>query len=115
MFVYVYLVPTTTPAWPFRPLPPTPAHCSQSITPATRLDLAVTLLCGEPCKAGFEGSTAGVVVCECGVNAEGVADSEGVSNEDRDGAVKGCEEGDEVRLDLGKDDRGSSKGCFRDP
>ena len=38
---------------------------------------------------------------------------EGVSNEDRDGAVKGCEEGDEARLDLSKDGRGSSKGCFR--
>ena len=89
---------------------------------ATRLDLAVTPFFGEPCETGFEGSTAGMVVCECGVDAEGVADSEGfevgfegVTNEDRGGALRGCEEGEEVRLDLSEGGRGGSKGCFRDP
>ena len=41
------------------------------------LDLALSPFLGEPCKSRFEGLTAGVVVHECGVDAEGVAYLEG--------------------------------------
>lgn len=44
---------------------------------AARLNFAVTPFFGEPCETGFEGSTAGVVVHECGVDAEGMAYVEG--------------------------------------
>ena len=43
---------------------------------AACLDLAVTPFLGEPSESGFEWTTAGVVVDECGVDAERVADPE---------------------------------------
>jgi len=82
---------------------------------AACLDLAVTPFLGEPSEPGFEWSTAGVVVYECGVDAEGVADSEslevgfeGVTDEDRGGATLRCKDGDELGLDLSE--RGLGRG-----
>ena len=75
---------------------------------ATRLDLALAPFLGEPCRSGFEWWTAGVVD-ECGVDAEGMADAEGfevgfkgVTDEDGNGAGLGCENGEELGLDMGE-------------
>lgn len=68
---------------------------------ATRLNHAVTPLFGESCEAGFEGSSAGIVIRECGVDAEGVANPEcfqvgfeGVTDEGGSGASRGSGLGD---------------------
>ena len=60
----------------------------------------MTPLFGEPGQSGFEWSAAGVVIYECGVNAEGVADPEGlevgfegVANEGRGGTLPRREDG----------------------
>jgi hypothetical protein len=64
-------------------------------------------------------STVGVVVHECGVDAEGVADPErfqvgfdGVTDEDGSGAGVACEDGSEVGLDPGEGRRGHGERCL---
>lgn len=88
-------------------------------TLAPCLDFAVTPLLGEPCESGLEWSTAGVVIYQCGVDAEGVADPEGfeigfegVTDEDGRGTALRCEDGEELGLDLGEGGRGLREGCF---
>ena len=63
---------------------------------AACLDLAVTPFLGEPCESGFGWPTAGMVVDECGVDTERVADPErlevrfeGVTDENGSGAALG--------------------------
>lgn len=88
---------------------------------AARLDLAVTPFFGEPCEAGFEWSTTGMVVHECCIDAEWVADAEsfevgfeGVANEDGGWAIWGCEEGKDLGLDFGEGSFGCGEGCLGD-
>ena len=64
---------------------------------AAYLDLAVTPFLGEPRETGFEWPTAGVMVDECGVDAERVANPErlevqfeGVTDENGSEAVLGA-------------------------
>ena len=88
---------------------------------AARLNLAATPFLGEPSEPGFEWSTTGVVVCKCGVDAEGVADPEGfevgfkgVTDEDGGGATLGCKDGNELGLDLSERRLGRGERCFGD-
>jgi hypothetical protein len=88
---------------------------------AVRLDLALTPFLSESCESGFEQSTAGVVVHECGVDAEGVTAPErfevgfkGVTDEDGGGPGVGCKDGEEVGLDLGEGRRGHGERCLGD-
>ena len=69
---------------------------------------------GEPCETGFEWSTAGVVVDECGVDVERVADPERLEvrfEEDEGGAALGYDDEEGLCLDLGKH-RGHGEKCF---
>ena len=88
---------------------------------AACLDLAATPFFGEPREARFEWTTAGVMVDERGVDAEGVANPErlevrfqGVTDEDGGGGTLGCDDGEELCLDFGEGRRGRGKGCFGD-
>lgn len=61
----------------------------------------------EPCEPWFEWSTTGVVVYQCGINAEGVANPEGfevgfegVTDEDGCGASLRCKDGEELGLNF---------------
>ena len=72
------------------------------------LDRAATPFLGEPTETRFERSTAGVVVDGCGVDAVRVANPEhlevgfeGVTDEDGCRATLGCDDGEELGLDLG--------------
>jgi hypothetical protein len=93
---------------------------SKQVNSRAHLDLALTPFLGEPCEPGFEGSTAGVVVDECGVVAEGMADPErfqvGFERADEDGGgfVFGYENGKQLGLDLGEGRRSHDERCLGD-
>lgn len=88
-------------------------------TLALSLDLAVTPFLGEPCESGFEWSTAGVVVHQRGVDAEGVTDPEGfevgfegVTDEDGRGTISRCNDGKKLSLYLGEGRCSCREGCL---
>ena len=69
-------------------------------------------------RARFEWSTAVVVVDECGVDTDGMADPEGfeigfegVTDENGCGAALGCEDGKQLGLGLGEGRCGHGERC----